>query len=280
VIYSFIFVGVIETVTQDDKGIWIVDSAKDISYPDVGNNDSYEIEDGSFWFSHRNKIIAEVIEKHPFNGDFADIGGGNGFQLQNIQDINKENKNILIEPGYNGCLNAKARNIENVYNMTFEAFDFESFNITGVSMFDVVEHIEDDVTFLKNLYKKLRKGTKVYITVPAHSYLWSDVDDYGGHFQRYNCKMVNQLAKDTDFKLIYFSYFFKYLMPISYILRAIPYKLGKRMSNDQIISAETEQHEPKGVVKAIFDFFEKKEINKIKKGAISQGASCIFVLEK
>lgn len=271
---------VIGAVTKDKNGIWVVRSAKDISYPDLGNKDSYEIEDGSFWFSHRNKIIAEVIEKVPFSGDFADIGGGNGFQLQNIQKLNKNHKNILIEPGYEGCLNGRSRNIAYVYNMTFEEFDFEEFNIAGVSMFDVVEHIEDDIAFLKGLYSNLKKGTKVYITVPTHNYLWSDVDDYGGHFKRYNRKMVNQLAKDSGFKLIYFSYFFKYLMPISFLLRAIPYKLGKRLTNAQIMSAETEQHAPKGFVKTVFDFFEKREISKIRRGDISHGASCIFVLEK
>ena len=265
---------------QDKNGIWITESAKVISYPDLGNKDSFDLEDSSFWFNHRNNVIETVITKFPYQGDFADIGGGNGYQLVKIAEQNPSNKNILVEPGYEGCLNARNRNLKYVYNMTFEDFDFDLFNITGVSMFDVVEHIEDDVTFMTNLSNKLKSGTKVFITVPTHNYLWSDVDDYGGHFKRYNRQMVQELADKSGYKLVYFSYFFEYLMPFSYLLRALPYKLGKRMTKEQIMSSEEEQHNPQGVVKKVFNYFEHKELRAIEKGAKGQGASCIFVLEK
>jgi hypothetical protein len=267
-------------ISQDKNGIWITNPDKNISYPDVGNKDSFNLEDSSFWFKHRNNVIEKITKRIPYNGDFADIGGGNGYQLLNVVKFNKNNKNILIEPGYSGCLNARNRGLEHVYNMTFEKFDFDSVNITGVSLLDVVEHIEDDVLFLKSLYQKLSKGTKVYITLPTHNYLWSDVDGYGGHYRRYNKKMVKKLAKDSGFSMTYFSYFFAYLWPISLIIRAIPYKLGRRISDAKLLATENEQHEPKGIVKSIFNWFEKRELKSLVSGKIANGASCIVVFEK
>lgn len=265
----------------DNKGIWRVGVESDISYPDVGNDDSFALEDGSFWFNYRNSVIEAVIDNYPFDGDFADIGGGNGFQLMNIKKNNGNNSNILIEPGYNGCLNARKRELDCVYNMTFEEFDFSKFNIKGVSFFDVIEHIEDDVSFLKTLYSKIEKGTKIYITVPAYNRLWSDVDDYGGHFRRYNLKMVKKLALDSGYKLTYFNYFFSHLTLISYLMRALPYKLGKRSPKEKIMENETSQHNPKGIIKKLFNFFERRELKRIKNGrTILHGASCIFILEK
>ena len=267
-------------VVKDKNGIWVSENKNGISYPEIGNKDSFDLENSSFWFNHRNNIIEKVIKKIPFENDFADIGGGNGYQLMRIAKNNTSNKNILIEPGYDGCLNARSRKLNDVYNMTFEDFNFDQFIIGGVSMFDVIEHIEDDVTFMKRLAEKLKPGNKVYLTVPTHNYLWSDIDHYGGHFRRYNRKMIYELAKKSGYTVEYFSYFFSYLMPISYLLRALPYKLGKRITEEQIISNEREQHNPRGIVKGLFELFEKRELKKIEKGSIDNGASCIFVLRK
>tara|TARA_B110001452_G_scaffold198329_1_gene168300 strand:+ start:11439 stop:11912 length:474 start_codon:yes stop_codon:yes gene_type:complete len=157
--------------------------------------------------------------------------------------------------------------------MTFENFNYNNFNIKGVGLFDVLEHIENDYEFLSKLLNKLKKGSRIYITVPSHQFLWSDIDPFGGHFRRYNKKMVNDLSTKVDAELEYFSYFFGYLLPISYLLRALPYKLGKRMSKEQLMNQEKNQHSPKGIIKTIFNYLEKREVNKIKKSKIRIGAS-------
>ena len=257
-----------------------IDKNLDISFPKCGHNELIKIENNSFWFKHRNKIIETIIKKYPIGGDFADIGGGNGYQLIKIAELNLSNKNILIEPGQLGCINAKNRKIKEVFNMTFEEFDFNAYNINGIGLFDVLEHIENDEEFLSKLLCKLKKGAKVYITVPAHQFLWSDVDPYGGHFRRYNKKMVENLSYKLDAEIEYFSYFFSYLLPISYLLRALPYKLGKRISDKQLMDQENNQHNPKGLTKKIFDFLEKLELNKIARSKVSFGASCLFILKK
>ena len=251
-----------------------------ICYPSEGSSNSFELEDSSFWFKHRNLILEKIFKRFPINGDFADIGGGNGYQLMKIAELNKSNKNILIEPSQQGCLNAKKRKIKEVYNMTFEDFNFRKYNLNGIGLFDVLEHIKNDYEFLSNLLNKLKKGSRIYVTVPAHHFLWSDVDPYGGHFRRYNKKMVNTISSKLDVTLEYFSYFFAYLLPISYILRALPYKLGKRLTKEQLKSQEKNQHNPTGLTKVIFNYFEEKELNKIINSKISFGASCVFILEK
>ena len=251
-----------------------------ISFPKDAHLDLIKIENNSFWFNHRNQIIESVIRNYPFNGDFADIGGGNGYQLMKIAELNKSNKNILIEPSNQGCINAKKREIKEIHNVTFEDFDFDEYDISGIGLFDVLEHIENDFEFLSKLLNKLKKGSRIYITVPAHQFLWSDVDSYGGHFRRYNKKMVKNLTNKLDVNLEYFSYFFSYLLPISYLLRAFPYKLGKRIPKTKLISEEKKQHNPQGLTKKMFNFFEQIEIKKIEKSKIKFGASCLFILKK
>ena len=45
-----------------------------------------QIEEDSFWFKHRNNIIANSVQKHSPNKTFFDIGGGNGFVAKRLQN--------------------------------------------------------------------------------------------------------------------------------------------------------------------------------------------------
>ena len=62
--------------------IWVKPGADrfDINYPDEAAAVNSQIEKFSFWFKHRNRIILNTIRHFPFSGNFADIGGGNGYQ--------------------------------------------------------------------------------------------------------------------------------------------------------------------------------------------------------
>lgn len=270
----------IEQFNRDVNGVFVKNSDLNVSFPSDGHKNLIDIENNSFWFSHRNAVLMKVIERFPFAGDFVDIGGGNGYQIKNISRHNTKNKNILIEPGYLGCLTAKKRGVELVYNSLFEDFDFSEYSIRGVALLDVVEHIKKDEEFLTNLLLKLKVGTRLYITLPAHNYLWSDVDPYGGHFRRYNKKMVQKLANKLDVEFEYFTYFFSYLYPISFLLRALPYKLGIRKTDDQLLEDEKNQHNPSGLISKIFNYMENWELKKLSKSSVAVGASCFLVLKK
>ena len=255
-------------------------NTKNISFPKGAHNELIKIEDNSFWFNHRNKIIETIIKKYPIDGDFADIGGGNGHQLMKVAELNKSNKNILIEPSKQGCANAKKRKVKEVFNMTFEDFDFNLYNINGIGLFDVLEHIENDKEFLSKLLYKLKKGARIYITVPAHNFLWSEIDTYGGHFRRHNKKSLNNLIEGLNVEIEYFSYFFSYLLPISLLVRAIPYRIFKKKKPKKLMEEENTHHSPHNFILKVFSFFEKIEIKKLKHSTVKLGASCFLVIKK
>ena len=50
---------------------------------------------------------------------------------------------------------------------------------------NVLEHIEDDVTSLKELHRTLKPGGTLLIFVPALPFLYSALDKKFGHFRRY-----------------------------------------------------------------------------------------------
>jgi hypothetical protein len=102
-----------QSVLKKDDGIFYSKNSSMTSYPGDGNQNCMQIEEASYWFKHRNNVIIEALKKQNNTSKFfLDIGGGNGFVSKRIQD--EEMEVVLVEPGKNGAINAKKRNIDYV----------------------------------------------------------------------------------------------------------------------------------------------------------------------
>lgn len=177
-----------------DGGVWlpIANEAREVSYPEMGNSDFFLIEDGSYWFQHRNAVILDTFLRFSKPRWVLDIGGGNGVVSSNLQ------KNgfsvVVLEPGAEGAGNARARGIQNVINASFNEVYLRPGRVPAIGLFDVVEHIDDDLGFLIQINACLESKGRVYLTVPAYQFLWSDADLSAGHYRRYNrtslCKLL------------------------------------------------------------------------------------------
>lgn len=64
---------------------------------------------------------------------------------------------------------------------------------------NVLEHIEDDLKILLELYIKMQPGGKIKIFVPAFQILFSDMDREVGHFRRYAKKELIDLMTQAGF---------------------------------------------------------------------------------
>lgn len=272
----------IKTFTSDlilKDGIYFSKNHPAISYPDKGNEDFFKIEDQSFWFKHRNSCIYEAFKKHSTSNLFFDIGGGNGFVAKYLEDKNIET--ALVEPGVKGCLNAKKRNLKNVICATLEEANFENNLLPNVGLFDVVEHIEDDLGFLKMIYNYTQNNGLVYITVPAYNFLWSNEDKDAGHYRRYTTKSISETLIKAGFKIEYATYLFSTLPLPIFLSRSLPSKLGFNKQSDDFNKHKNEHNIKKGMIQSLMDYFLEKEILNIKKGNITKmGSSCFIIAKK
>jgi hypothetical protein len=264
----------------DANGIYTASgSDAPLSYPDEGNDLFYDLEETSFWFKHRNRIIETLIHRFPFNGNFADIGGGNGYQVQYLKGKFPDKKFYLIEPNYAGCLNARKRGIEEVYSLGFSDFPFFEKKVNGVGLFDVIEHIENDVEFLNGLRSYLPAGSILYLTTPAFDNLWSDVDEYSGHFRRYTRKTIVKTLTDAGWTVNFTSYIFSYLPPLVWTLRCLPYKVRGSRSAEKIKASEKGHHSG-SLTERILARLHKSEPKKLEAGYIRSGSSVLAVATK
>lgn len=66
---------------------------------------------------------------------------------------------------------------------------------------DVLEHIEDDLTILRQMHQALTKDGKILIYVPARQELYSKFDAKIGHFRRYTFQELRDKALQAGFSI-------------------------------------------------------------------------------
>lgn len=259
-------------------GIWVSRSRSEISYPEEGNEHCLALEAGSFWFSHRNHCIETILKCFPPPGVLFDVGGGNGYVAAGLQRTGIPV--TLVEPGWQGALNARQRGVERVICSTLEDAGFQEGAIPAFGLFDVLEHIQDQEAFLHQLHCLLPHGGRGYLTVPAYPLLWSADDDYAGHHRRYTLGSLQRVLQAAGFRVIFSSYFFWFLPPPIFLFRSIPTRLGlrKQAAWNQY---NQEHRELTGVAGHLLNWVLEMEIRRLRQGqAIPFGGSCLVAVEK
>ncbi len=213
---------------QDADGIWRARKSAAIDYPDEANAFCFAVEDRSFWFAHRNRIIVEAVRRFPPAGPIADIGAGNGFVSLALTQAGFPT--MVIEPGPAGARNARSRGLSPVVCATLDDAALEPASLSAGGLFDVLEHIDDERRFLAELRRVLAPGARLYLTVPAFRWLWSSEDDLVGHHRRYSIAALRRALEQCGFEVDYATYFFAPLPAPLLLLRTIPSLL--RRAND------------------------------------------------
>jgi 2-polyprenyl-3-methyl-5-hydroxy-6-metoxy-1,4-benzoquinol methylase len=209
-----------------EDGIWVAGRRTPVSYPEEGSRRFLEIEEDSFWFQHRNTCILAAAGAFPPDGAVFDVGGGNGVVSLALRRAGIEV--VLVEPGPEGARNARARGIENVICCTLEDAEVRPRALPAVGLFDVVEHVDDDVGFMREIAQLLMPGGRAYLTCPAYKFLWSVEDEYARHCRRYTRRSLAAMLQSAGFSLEYCTYVFSLLPVPIFLLRTIPSWLGLR----------------------------------------------------
>jgi SAM-dependent methyltransferase len=261
-----------------EPGIWGSPAAqKTMSFPQHGHAECYAIEDSSFWFQHRNQCIAAVVERHPPPGAIFDVGGGNGYVSLGLNQRGFET--VLVEPGLEGSRFARGRGLEPVICSTVEDAGFADASLPAVGVFDVIEHIEDDVGFLNTLARLIRRGGKLYVTVPAYGWLWSDEDRVAGHHRRYRLGALVRLLARCGFASEFASYIFWPLPPAIFVSRSLPARLGRH--SETTVEKYQGEHNPQSRGRGLLQWALERELARLRRGhALPFGSSCLVAARR
>lgn len=146
-----------------------------------------ELEDRSWWFRSRNQLIEQTVRRlFPEAASVLEIGCGTGYTLRALRNALPQAELTGTELFEEGLRVARDRwDRVRLLQADARALPFGSeFDLVGA--FDVLEHIDDDVTALSELRRVVTPRGGLIVTVPQHPWLWSAADDYAHHQRRYS----------------------------------------------------------------------------------------------
>jgi SAM-dependent methyltransferase len=256
----------------DKAGYWLTSEEAEVSYPTFGHNFCMGIEDESFWFRHRNRAITAAVRLlPPAAGPIFDVGAGNGYVAAALEAAGFPT--IAIEPGRDGAENAVRRGIRQVVCGSLPSCAFLPNQAGAIGLFDVIEHIEADREFLQSLRQYLRDGGRLYITAPAHRWLWSGNDVRAGHVRRYTLAALRRVLLEAGYRTEYATYIF-WSAPLPILL----FRTLRSTRDDSGRRSQAHHRAGGAVFRRVAEASLAFESRRIARGAsIPFGSSCLVV---
>lgn len=194
-----------------------------------------ELEAKNFWFRARNNIILWSIQKYaPAFRSFLEIGCGTGFVIsaiaQRFPHASLAGSEFLEE----GLVHARQRVPGAQFNQMDARHLSYSSELDVIGAFDVLEHIEEDRLVLNQIYRALKPGGMLFMTVPQHRWLWSSVDEYACHVRRYEAESLHEKVSTAGFEIVRSTSFISLLLPAMYLSRLFQKKTVPREMIDVV----------------------------------------------
>lgn len=178
------------------------------------------LEAQNFWFRSRNQLIVWALNKYCKDfQSFLEVGCGTGFVLSGVSQA-FPGATLLGSEIFTAGLGHAAARLPLVKFIQMDARNIpyrEEFDVIGA--FDVLEHIEDDVTVLGEVRAALKENGFLFITVPQHGWLWSSVDEYACHVRRYSASELHTKLETVGFEIVRSTSFVSFLLPAMLLSR-------------------------------------------------------------
>ncbi len=204
--------------------------APELAAGNEGYDDSYfaqlyTLEAGNYWFRARNALLAWAMRKY-FHAarTFLEIGCGTGFVLAGIARAMPQLSVHASEVSSSGLPFAAQRVPQAaLLQMDARAIPFVGhFDVIG--LFDVIEHIEEDVAVLAQAHRAVSPGGGLIVTVPQHRFLWSQYDEHAHHVRRYSARELHDKVLQAGFRVVMMTSFVSLLLPLMMVSRRLPRK--------------------------------------------------------
>ena len=191
----------------------------------------YDVEDQFFWSVTRKRMIATLaaqITDHLPNGHHVlEVGCGTGNVLRALKGACPNGVVIGMDLFLEGLRYARRRTSCPLVQADIGNLPFRSgFDLVGV--FDVLEHIADDVQALLDLRDLLSASGRLILTVPAHQRLWSYYDEAMHHCRRYEATDLRNKLESTGYSVEYLTYFMLGTLPLVWLGRRLVPLLRRR----------------------------------------------------
>ena len=178
-----------------------------------------------WYYSHKFWFIERTFKPKPGRQrNLIDIGAGSALFSSELLRKNLVDSVVAVDTGYAMEYQDSASGIE------FRRYsDFQGF--TDYLLTDVLEHVDNDLAFLKTVVTAASVDSKFIITVPAMTILWSNHDVYLKHFRRYSKNELQKLVLNAGLTIDECRYTYSSVFLFAYLQRKF---LNKRIHGSHL----------------------------------------------
>jgi len=157
------------------------------------------VEDKHWWFVGRRAILESFVRgivakvgSQMSSIRILDVGCGTGANLEMLSQFGEAEGVDVSDDALEFC---RGKGL-NVQKGLAEKLPYEDGAFDVTTALDVVEHLDDDVAGLKEMFRVTKSGGYSLIFVPAFMWLWGVQDDISHHRIRYTkSQIIERLGK-------------------------------------------------------------------------------------
>lgn len=182
-----------------------------------------EVEATHWWFVVRRRLFAAELQRMgiPRNAHILDVGTSTGTNLRMLRDNGYPNVSGL-DFSADAIRYCAQKGFDGVRQGDVCAIPYDSGSFDLVLATDIIEHVDDDITALREIRRVLRPGGQALVTVPAFQSLWGLQDNVSQHKRRYRISQLLQVARTAGLQPMRWYYFnFILFIPILIARRII-----------------------------------------------------------
>ena len=183
---------------------------------------TYHTEESHWWYVARRRVLLSwlkdslaMVGRTASGLRLLDYGCGTGMNLVHLASMGAA---FGVDPAPDAIAFCRERGLENVMHARslaeINVSDLFGGEFDVVTMFDVLEHIPDDVTALRRIRELLKPGGLLVVTVPAFAWLWSGEDVVSEHLRRYTRASLTRVLREAGYETLRMSYFNTLLFPL------------------------------------------------------------------
>ena len=166
-----------------------------------------------------------------------EIGSGTGYLLKNLHNFSDQIEAIDLNQKAIRMCKSNLGSIKANF-MVGDFLKMENIQYDLIIGLEIFEHIRNDLVAYKKVFEKLNNNGLLIMSVPAHKNKWSVLDEWAGHYHRYERDQLIKMLKQLGFNIeVLYSYGFPLLNLLSWIRKKIIIK--KTINKSKNINTQT-----------------------------------------
>lgn len=181
------------------------------------------IEEDHWWFVGKRLILRAVLDARTDGARILDLGCGTGGVLR---DRGERDRCFGVDRSRLALRMCARRGLDALACGDLDRIPLKQGSFGTVLTLDVIEHLDDDVAFLRAAAELCTPDGRLVISVPAFQLLWSKHDEAFEHRRRYSARTLRAAVERAGLVVERMTYTNMLVFPVAAVWRILSYRLG------------------------------------------------------